>query len=389
MTRWRISPADLAREAAASVRAQGVRSLLVIAGVIVAAATLVTTSGLSATLSKQVSAEFDGYQATEIVVGEAPGSDPPAWTETSDLDRVRALSGVVHAGVMAAPATVLAERPPRDGLFELPVQPVDAGALAAIGPRLVAGSVFNPFHVRTRAPVLMLSESAARRAGVTRPGTMLRVSGTEMTVVAVYADVNRQDQVMIGALAPLGALPAESQDGARVLIETQPGAAAAVHDRAALALLPERSEALSASRPLDASGFRVGIESRVRTLVLAVVGVAMVMGTISIASSAVSSVYARTAELGLRSVLGALRRHVFAQIMAETLVLGLAGAAIGAFLGFAVLVATCTWQGWRPVLDPGVLGLALLSGAFAGLIAGVPPAWRAMRLQPVDALRRQ
>jgi putative ABC transport system permease protein len=89
------------------------------------------------------------------------------------------------------------------------------------------------------------------------------------------------------------------------------------------------------------------------------------------------------------SVLGALRRHIFIQIMAETLALGLVGAVIGAYTGVAVVVGISTWNGWKPVLTPVAIGFALLAGAAAGIVAGLPPAWRAVRLQPVDALRRQ
>lgn len=388
----RISAGDLLREAVASVRAQGVKTVLVVAGVIVASATLVTTSGLSATLSQQVTDEFDSFRATEVVVSQAAGTQPTRWTEPADLARVRALADVVRAGVMDPPGTFLAERPPRPGPVEIVIHPVDADALAAIRPHLVAGISFNAFHVHNHSPLLMLSQSTARRVGVARPGGVLRVDGVDMTVVAIYADVDRQEEVLLGALTPLGAL--QTRDGTlektpRVLIEARPGGTDAVHDRAPLALHPEANRALTASQPLDANAFRLGIEGRVRTLVLAVVLVAMVMGTLSIASSAVSSVHARTSELGLRSVMGALRRHIFAQIMTETLVLGLVGALIGAFLGLAALVAVSTWNGWRPVLDASMVGAALLAGAFSGLVGGVSPAWRAMRLQPVDALRRQ
>lgn len=213
-----------------------------------------------------------------------------------------------------------------------------------------------------------------------------------LTVTAIYSDVDRRDEVLLGALVPRGVFATggdSSGNQPRVLIETQSGAADAVRERAAVALAPEDVRVLNVSRPLDASGFRQGTEGNVRSLALGVVLIALVMGTISIASSAVSSVHARTAELGLRTVLGALRRHIFIQIMTETLALGLVGALIGVYTGVAVVVGISTWNGWEPVLTLAAIGLALLAGAAAGIIAGLPPAWRAVRLQPVDALRRQ
>ncbi|MET7968721.1 ABC transporter permease [Micromonospora sp. NPDC005305] len=390
--RRRVFVGDVLREAAASMRAQGLKAVLVIAGVVVATATLVTMSGLSSTLSRQVTDEFDSFRATELVVTQAAGATSIDFTEPGDLERVRAISGVVHAGVMDPPGTFLVERPPSSGMTEVAIQPVDADALRAIRPHLTVGTPFNSLHVRSRSPLIMLSESAARRLGVARPGTGVRIDGLMLTVSAIYSDVDRRDEVLVGALVPRGVFTTSdgsSDDRARVLIETQSGAADAVRQRAAIALAPEDGRVVSVSRPLDASGFRQGIEGNVRSLALGVVLIALVMGTISIASSAVSSVHARTAELGLRTVVGALRRHIFFQIMAETLALGLAGAVIGAYTGVAVVVGISTWNGWRPVLTPVAIASALLAGAAAGIVAGLPPAWRAVRLQPVDALRRQ
>lgn len=388
----RMFVGDVLREAAASMRAQGLKAALVIAGVVVATGTLVTMSGLSSTLSRQVTDEFDSFRATELVVSQAAGATLTDFTEPGDLERVRSIEGVVHAGVMDPPGTFLVERPPLSGMTEVAIQPVDADALRAIRPHLTAGTPFNGLHVRTGSLLIMLSESAARRLGVARPGTGLRIDGLMLTVTAIYSDVDRRDEVLVGALVPRGVLATgddSSGNQPRVLIETQSGAADAVRERAAVALAPEDARVLNVSRPLDASGFRQGIEGNVRSLALGVVLIALVMGTISIASSAVSSVHARTAELGLRSVLGALRRHIFIQIMAETLAFGLVGAVIGAYTGVAVVVGISTWNAWEPVLTPVAIGFALLAGAAAGIVAGLPPAWRAVRLQPVDALRRQ
>jgi putative ABC transport system permease protein len=392
MARRRMLITDVFREAAASMRAQGAKTALVIAGVVVASATLVAMSGLSSTLSRQVTDEFDSFRATELLASQAAGATPIVYTEPSDLARMRSVDGVVSAGVMDPPGTFLVERPPAMSVTELTIHPVDAEALDAIRPHLTVGVPFNNLHVRSHSAVIMLSQSAARRLGVVRPGAGIQVDGVMMTVTAIYADVDRRDEVLLGALIPRGSIPT-SGDAAdqepRVLIETEPGAADAVRQRAAAALAPEDIRAVTVSRPLDANSFRRGIEGSVRTLALGVVLIALVMGTISIASSAVSSVHARTAELGLRSVLGALRRHIFVQIMTETLVLGVAGAAVGVFAGVAVLVGVSTWNGWRPVVTASAIALALLAGAASGLLAGLSPAWRAVRLQPVDALRRQ
>lgn len=161
-----------------------------------------------------------------------------------------------------------------------------------------------------------------------------------------------------------------------------------VAQAAAATLHPEDPAALVPSSPLDASNFRRGVEAPVARLSLGVVLICLMLGTVSIASAATASVYARTGEIGLRCVLGARPRHIFAQLMTETLVLGAAGGLAGSALGLTAVIATCTWNGWMPVIDVDFVLAALAAGAGSGPVAGLLPARRAMRLQPVDALRR-
>jgi putative ABC transport system permease protein len=155
-----------------------------------------------------------------------------------------------------------------------------------------------------------------------------------------------------------------------------------------VALRPQDPSALVAVSPPESVTLRRSVESGVTSLALGAALISLVLGTISIASATTSSVHSRTGEIGLRAVLGARRRHVFGQILLETGLLGLAGAVAGSVIGLTIVIATATWNGWVPVVDPRFTALAIGGGGLSGLLAGVGPAIRAMRLQPVDALRR-
>jgi len=95
----------------------------------------------------------------------------------------------------------------------------------------------------------------------------------------------------------------------------------------------------------------------------------------------------RVGEIGLRRAVGAARRHVAAQFLLESTVLGIVGGIMGASLGILVIVGVSADQEWTPVLDPGLAFAAPLLGAVVGLLAGAYPAWKAASIEPVDALR--
>jgi ABC-type antimicrobial peptide transport system permease subunit len=139
--------------------------------------------------------------------------------------------------------------------------------------------------------------------------------------------------------------------------------------------------------PPEPEDLRRDVEGDVNALFVVLGGVSLLVGAIGIANVTLVSVLERVGEIGLRRALGAARRHIAAQFLVESTTMGLVGGVIGASIGVLVVVAISAARTWTPVLDPWLPLVAPFLGALTGLLAGLYPAIRAGRLEPVEALR--
>jgi ABC-type antimicrobial peptide transport system permease subunit len=119
-----------------------------------------------------------------------------------------------------------------------------------------------------------------------------------------------------------------------------------------------------------------------------VVGVvSLFTGGIVIANILLASIVERVREFGTRMALGATAGGVFAQVLAEVLVVTVIGGLLGLGLGTALTGTVAHFMQMPAVVSPFIALVALTTAAAVGLTAGVYPALRAARLSPVEALR--
>jgi ABC-type antimicrobial peptide transport system permease subunit len=99
------------------------------------------------------------------------------------------------------------------------------------------------------------------------------------------------------------------------------------------------------------------------------------------------SVTERTREIGLRMAVGARGRDILAQFLTEALLLCLAGGIVGIVLGRAASWAVTALLHWPTMTSLPALLAAVIVSAAVGISFGYYPAWKASRLDPIEALR--
>ena len=119
---------------------------------------------------------------------------------------------------------------------------------------------------------------------------------------------------------------------------------------------------------------------------LAITGVSLFVGGVGVMNIMFVSVTERTKEIGIRKAIGAKRRAILTQFLFESSAICLLGGAVGIVLSFAVAAAIDRMLMPASVSLPIVL-IALSVSLLVGVLAGLIPAWRASRLNPIDALR--
>ena len=129
-----------------------------------------------------------------------------------------------------------------------------------------------------------------------------------------------------------------------------------------------------------------------RVLFIALPGlvtIALVVGAIVIMNIMLVSVMERTREIGVRKALGARRRDILTQVLIESATLSAVGALLGVALGITITLLIRSATPLPAAVAPKWIALGVTVGISVGILAGVYPAERASRLDPVDALRHE
>jgi putative ABC transport system permease protein len=410
-----MDPRDAVGMAAGSLWSHRLRSALTVLGIVIGIAAVVTFVTFGASLRADVVGQIDTSTANNIYLLSTPSDEEgfperpqPVFTER-DLSELRSIEGVdrvVPQGTVGISSITFSN------------STLARQSVTATTPEAFSGISFRqgePFESgtdeavinRRAATVFEQNLSVGDEVSITRRSN----ETVDATVVGIVNKTSSQLPFQTFVQQPRFYLPTEPHYDAVVespslgVNQRAYPQVTAVADPSELSGTRERVR--SYLNDSDASGLQPpgyslsartggdiadGLEELINRLTRFVTGLAVIslfVGAVGIANIMLVSVTERTREIGIMKSVGARNRDVLLVFLIEAALLGAVGSLIALPIGVAGGWIATSYADIPLTLVPFWFGVAVLVGIAVGVVAGLYPAWRAARVDPIDALRRE
>lgn len=391
------------------LRTNALRSTLTVLGIVIAVASTITVVSVIQGFTGYVADFLQGFGSNAMWIwperpegsaGETLGriemslSDVGAITE--GCEAIRHVSPLIRR---PAAALRLGDRTARTVLEGV------SGEYPAIrNYEIQAGRHFSVIDVEAGHQVCLVGRDVMRKLDVDESllGRSLIIDGRQFEVVGLLGEkgsffgLSQDDLVLVPHTAALRLYP--SMAGALAAAAQAVSAEAVTEARAQIVNLLRRRHILEPYQPND---FQVRTQDEVleifrnislvaSVVLVGIVGISLLVGGIGIMNVMLVSVTERTREIGLRKAVGARRRDILLQFLAEAVALSLLGGGLGIGLGYGLTSLASLHPRMVDVLVPWwavVLGFGVSAGT--GVAFGLLPAANAAALNPIDAPRSE
>ena len=395
----RIAPARLPVSQLLGTALQGPRARLLRAalsalGIAIGIGAMVAVVGVSASAQASLLAEIDalGTNLLTVTPGQTfvgatevlPGTSVPMIEHMQQVDSDVAVYQVPSANVYRSPLV------PQSETGGIGVDAAGDNLPEVLGTSMASGHFLDA--VGDRYPEAVLGAQAAGVLRITRVGghVLVYLGNTWFVVVGILKPVLLErslDGAVFISLPVAERMFQTRPNPSEIYVRANVSAVKKVSSLLAATADPQQADGVQVSRPSDALEARAAAKGQFTTLLLGLGAVALLVGMIGIANIMVISVLERRGEIGLRRALGATKRHIWAQFLAESALLAVLGGIGGLLLGAGATAIYAQAKHEPFVIPLYALIAAPTAGLLIGAIAGLYPAMKAARLSPTEALR--
>ncbi|MDX9719247.1 MAG: ABC transporter permease [Myxococcota bacterium] len=408
-----MSLLQVLRVAVLAILRNAMRSFLTVLGIIIGVAAVITMVALGEGAQAQVSARFSAMGADLLVLrsgstrqgGVRGGAGSSLSLSWDDLEAIRTQvpSAQYVAPLLRLNAQVLSE----EQNWACSINGTSPEYFDIQEWKLGAGEPFSEVHLSAGAQVAVLGATVADQLfgyQVDPVQQSIRIRNVPFTVLGVLQEKgqsamgqNADDVVLIPYTTFNKRLERRSQQfvAGEIYVKAVAGKSSEC-SRAITMLLRERHQ-LQPGEEDDfsvrdlaeiASARQEGVQT-FSLLLASIAAVSLLVGGIGIMNIMLVSVTERTREIGLRMAVGARPVDILSQFLIESMVLSLTGGILGVGLGFFASQRLAEQFQWAMPINPDIIGVAMGFSALVGIVFGIYPAWKASRLDPIEALRHE
>ena len=401
-----MSPLQTIQTAISSLAANKLRAGLALLGIVIGVTAVITLMSIGRGATEQIAGVIQGL-GTNLLFVQPEGEDAQLTLGDADalVDPVYAPNVLAAAPEVRSFATLAAGRENATAQ----VVGVTPEYLGARNLDLASGMFIKFTHVDNRDEVIVLGANVAEQLfqNLDPVGEYVRVNGRRFRVVGLLESQGGggfgtfDTQVLVPITTAYYRLSGERTSTGDVsvsLINVQirniDDIDSSIEETSGVLRLRHRITGEDDFTVISQQSTLETLEETTNTLVVflsVIAGISLVVGGIGIMNIMLVSVTERTREIGVRKAMGARRRDILFQFVAEAIVLSISGGLLGAAAGFGMTSVvdgrTFGSQTFAASFSVELAVLALVVSAGIGLFFGIYPAARASRLHPIDALR--
>jgi len=387
------------RIAIRALAANKVRSVLTMLGVIIGVAAVILLVSIGTGVQSEITGQFEGLGSNLVFAfpgnfeeggggGGGVAIRKQFTLEDADMIQRRLVGAEAVIPIIQAPAVVKRG----STTWRTTIAAGNEKGSAVFQADLLGGRFYNRGEVVAATNVVMLGSSVKEKLFGDRDpvGQIITVNGQRFTVIAHFAAQGGalsgdQDNQIYIPVTTAQQLLGTDKISSIVVKAAESSNVDAVKAQMSRILTPKFADEFSVFTQEQTLGLLTTLLGTLTAMLAGLASISLLVGGIGIMNIMLVSVSERTREIGIRKAVGARTYDILSQFVIEAMVLSILGGVLGILVGAGGALAM---QKWVPAqVTFWAVALAFVFSAAVGVFFGVYPAYRASRLDPIEALR--
>ncbi|MED4753643.1 ABC transporter permease [Brevibacillus choshinensis] len=393
-----------------SIRANGLRSILTMLGIIIGVAAVIAMVAIGEGTSSSVASQINGLGSNLLIVSPGQATQGRVSLGAGSLNTLT----LADAEAIEQKESVSGVAPSVNGRGQIvwgsnnyssSLEGTTAAFPQVRNVQVERGRFFSNFEVKQQFNVAVIGTEVANNLfsnnnNNTNPiGQTVQINKIPFTIIGVLKSqgssgmTNNDDRIIIPITTAMNRLTGGKNVGtiyvSAVSSDQMEQAQQDIQStlRSKHNLRPQAADDFRITSQTDILSTAQEVSSSMTALLSGIAAISLIVGGIGVMNIMLVSVTERTREIGIRKAIGAKRGDILRQFLIEAVTLSLIGGIIGIVLGVGAALAISKFGGMTTAISISPILYAFLTSSLVGVVFGVYPARKAAQLRPIDALR--